>query len=157
MSDRSRNTGRLSRDNVLEIFDKSTFERVRYENLNAKQQENFNFQKVSARLADFGFATIRLTDDWNGADFLALHHAGETLKVQLKGRLNFQKKYIGKALWVCFPHGDDWYLYPHDSLLEQVLRATTIGSTESWADEGGYSFPQLSEQLKSLLEPYRLT
>lgn len=31
MSDRSRNTGRLSRDNVLEIFDKSTFERVRYD------------------------------------------------------------------------------------------------------------------------------
>jgi len=31
VSDRSRNSGQLSRDNVLEVFDKTSFERVRYD------------------------------------------------------------------------------------------------------------------------------
>lgn len=73
-----------------------SFQRIAYDDLNSRQQENFNFQKISARLADFGFTTIRLSDDWNGADFLALHLHGETLKVQLKGRATFMKKYEGK-------------------------------------------------------------
>ena len=61
------------------------FEKIRYEDLNAKQKEIYNFQKVSALLADYGFTTIKLADDWNGADFLALHCAGKmTLIVQLK-------------------------------------------------------------------------
>jgi hypothetical protein len=37
-------------------------ERVAYETLNARQKENFNFQKVSAVLADYGYVTIRLSD-----------------------------------------------------------------------------------------------
>ena len=49
------------------------WERVDYDSLNAKQQEAYNFQKVSAVLADYGFNCIKLTDDWNGADFLACH------------------------------------------------------------------------------------
>jgi hypothetical protein len=65
----------------------SRFPKVAYSDLSARQKENFNFQKISAVLADYGFATIRLSDDWNGADFLALHRDGETLKIQLKGRL----------------------------------------------------------------------
>lgn len=71
------------------------FERVTYESLNARQKESYNFQKISAVLAEFGFVTIRLSDDWKGADFLAQHNEGGTLKVQLKSRLTFQKKYQG--------------------------------------------------------------
>ena len=36
-----------------------TFERVHYKDLNSRQQEAYNFQKVSGVLADFGFVTIR--------------------------------------------------------------------------------------------------
>ena len=133
-----------------------TFERISYAALNARQQENYNFQKISAVLADFGFTTIRLSDDWNGADFLALHRGGETLKVQLKGRLCFHEKYRGKELWVCFPDGADWYIYPHDKLLENILDSTNVATTSSWKDHGGYSFPGLSAQMKSMLVPYRL-
>ncbi len=79
------------------------FDLVPYEKLNARQQENYNFQKISAVPADFGFTTIRLSDDWNGADFLALHLSGETLKIQLKGRLSFHRKYCDKGIWICFP------------------------------------------------------
>ena len=133
--------------------------RVRYADLNARQKENYNFQKVSALLADFGFSTLRLTDDWQGADFIAQHIDGETfLKVQLKGRLTFDKKYRGKDLYVAFEHRGTWYLYPHDELLKVVLDQTdTIAGTSSWDDLGGYSFNGLSRQMASLLEPYEVS
>lgn len=54
------------------------FKRVPYAELNCRQQESYNFQKVSAVLADFGFTTIRLSDDWRGADFMTQHVDGET-------------------------------------------------------------------------------
>ena len=58
--------------------------KILYKNLNAKQKETFNFQKVSAVLADYGYACIRLNDDWNGADFIAQHIDGlNYLKIQL--------------------------------------------------------------------------
>jgi hypothetical protein len=34
-------------------------------------------------LADYGFLTMRLSDDWQGADFIAQHIDGAFLKVQL--------------------------------------------------------------------------
>jgi hypothetical protein len=133
------------------------FKRVAYADLNARQQEAYNFQQVSAVLADYGFVTIRLTSDWQGADFIAQHKDGEFLKVQLKGRLTFHKKYGDRDLYVCFPHEGHWYMYPHDELLPRVLEETSVASTESWQVHGGYSFPGLSEKLRPLLAPYRLT
>jgi len=46
------------------------FDRIDYKTLNSRQKENCNFQKVSAALADYGFVTLRLSDDWQGADLL---------------------------------------------------------------------------------------
>src|SRR5262245_30092386 len=109
------------------------FRRISYESLNSRQKEGFNFQKVSAVLADYGFTTIRLTSDWNSADFIAQHADGSTfLKVQLKGRCTVLKEYRGKQLLVCFPDGNDWYIYPHDQVLAAVL--PDIGKTKSWRD-----------------------
>lgn len=34
------------------------FQKITYADLNARQKETFNFQKVSAVLADYGFACI---------------------------------------------------------------------------------------------------
>jgi len=133
------------------------FKRIVYRDLNSRQQEAFNFQKVSAVLADYGFITIRLSSDWGGADFIAQHCDGEFLKVQLKGRLTFDKKYEGRDLHVCFPDGDEWFLYPHDTLLREVLNSSNIGTTESWKVNGGYSFPHLSERMRQMLGPHRLT
>lgn len=130
--------------------------KIAYQDLNARQKENFNFQKVSAVLADYGFVTFRLSDDWQGADFIALHVTGAVLRVQLKSRLAFYKKYQGKDLHVAFGHGDAWYLYPHDELLEKVLHQTSIGKTSSWRERGGYSFAGLSGDLLQLLAAYRI-
>jgi len=61
--------------------------KVDYSKLNARQKENYNFLKVSAVLADYGFMTMRLSDDWQGAAFTAQHIDGGTfLRVQLKSR-----------------------------------------------------------------------
>lgn len=134
-----------------------SFQRVRYDSLNSRQQEAYNFQKVSAVLADYGFLTIRLSSDWRGADFIAQHIDGTTfLKVQLKGRLTFDNKYKGRDLHICFPDDGQWFLYPHDELLNEILAVSTVASTESWVRHGRYSFPRLSKKLRELLEPYRL-
>jgi hypothetical protein len=131
--------------------------RVNYNLLNSRQQENYNFQKISAVLADYGFITYRLSDDWQGADFIAQHIDGDTfLKVQLKGRLSFEKKYKNKGIYIVFQNKGNWYLYLHDELLDIVLKETTIENTKSWTIRGGYSFPYLSVKLSKLLEPYRI-
>jgi hypothetical protein len=132
------------------------FRRISYEELNARQKEAFNFQKVSAVLAEYGFITILFSSDWAGADFIAQHMDGETLKVQLKGRLTFDKKYEKRDLHICFRDGDEWFLYPHDELLEKILTNSNVGGTDSWVNEGDYSYPGLSVKLRELLEPYRI-
>ena len=133
------------------------FVKTPYAELNARQKENFNFQKVSAVLAEYGFVTFRLSDDWQGADFIALHISGEVLRVQLKSRLTFSRKYQGKNLHVAFASGEIWYLYDHDELLAKVLESKSIGTTRSWLDHGLYSFPGLSKELANLLQDYRIT
>ena len=80
------------------------FHKIDYAKLNSKQKEIYNFQKVAAVLADYGFNCIKLADDWLGADFIAYHRdAAQTLRVQLKSRLTIEQKYIGKDLFVTFP------------------------------------------------------
>ena len=79
--------------------------KVTYENLNAKQKENFNYHKVAAALADYGYDSMRLNNDWQGADFIAVKN-DEMLKVQLKGRFTVDKKYIGKDIYVAFIEND---------------------------------------------------
>lgn len=133
------------------------YKRIRYDQLNAKQKERYNYQKVSAVLADYGFITIPLSDDWNGADFLAVPLEGAVLKIQLKGRLTFMKKYLGKELHVCFREGDTWFLYPHDELLERISSDIPIQTTESWTGvDGAYSFPRLSARIQEILLEFKI-
>lgn len=132
------------------------FQKVSYEELSAKQKEIFNFQKVAAQLADYGFNCIKLDDDWQGADFLAYHKDGDrTLRVQLKGRISIYKKYEGKDLWICFPNEGSWYLIPHDSLVEIVGDRTPWLNTNSWKS-GGYSRPRIPLYLLDAISEYRL-
>jgi hypothetical protein len=58
------------------ISDGVPLDRVSYKLLSARQQETYNFQKVSAVLADYGYRTIRLSEDWESADFIAFHNDG---------------------------------------------------------------------------------
>ena len=53
--------------------------KVNYNKLNSKQKENYNFHKVAAALAEYGYNSMRLNDDWQGADFIAVN-GDETIK-----------------------------------------------------------------------------
>jgi hypothetical protein len=133
------------------------FKFIKYSELNPRQKENYNFHKVSAVLADYGFTSIRLTDDWQGADFIASHINGDDfLKVQLKGRLTFDKKYLGKDIWIGFPYKKDWFLYPHDAFGEEVEDILNFKKTSSWLDKGLYSYNSISKPALSLLNKYML-
>ena len=112
------------------------FEKIPYDSLNAKQKEQFNFQKIAATLAEYGFNCIKLADDWMGADFLAYHVNGTTtLKVQLKSRLVIDRKYLGKDIWIAFPHKGNWYLIEHDDLVRKAGESTGWLKTASWTGE----------------------
>ena len=114
-------------------------QRIKYSELNSRQREIFNFQKVAALLAEYGFNCIKLSDDWQGADFLAYHKDGrDTLRVQLKGRLTIDKKYIGKGLHIAFPVQGSWCLVEHDALVERARKHTNWLNTESWREKGLY-------------------
>ena len=133
-------------------------EKVQYENLNSKQKEIYNFQKVAAILADYGFNCIKLADDWQGADFLAYHKDGDrTLKVQLKGRLYVAKQYIGKDIFMTFPIEGDWYLVAHDELLTIIDKCTPWLGSSSWIEGGAYGAKTPSKALIEAVRPYRLT
>ena len=126
---------------------------ISYADLNARQKEAFNFQDVSFVLANLGCTTIRLSSDWQGADFIAQHLDGTTfLKVQLKGRLCFYKKYMGRDLYICFRSGNDWYLYPHDRLLKELA----IDKRKFFRERGGLSYSSFPKKFSRILERYRL-
>lgn len=124
--------------------------------LSGKQREAYHFQKVSAVLADYGYLTIKLSDDWCGADFIAQHQDGSFLKVQLKGRLTVGKKYERKKLWICFPSDGQWYIYPHDVVLKKLLHEKRASIATTYLAGGGYSFPGLTKELKLMLEKYQI-
>jgi len=134
------------------------FEPVAYGDLNSRQQENYNFQKIAARLADYGFNCLRLTDDWQGADFIACHIDGETfLKVQLKGRLVIDRKYQDKNIHVAFVHGETYYLYDHDRLVRHLETNGLIGDESvTWHQKGFRSWPTPPAWAIVFLYDYRI-
>ena len=130
-------------------------QRIDPKNLNGKQKEIYNFQKSAALLADYGFNCIKLTDDWQGADFLAHHFDGKTtLRVQLKARLAIDRKYLGQDLWLNFPSAGTWYLVPHDRLVEAIGETTNWLNTSSWQENGQYSSANPSPRLLQQLQPF---
>lgn len=133
------------------------FEPVPYADLNSRQKENYNFHKVAGELADYGFNCLRLNDDWQGADFLACHVDGVLfLKIQLKGRMTIDKKYLGKDIYIAFLNGDECFVYPHDEMLERILELDKIGTSKSWLEAGSYSWPQPPVWARDILKDYKV-
>jgi hypothetical protein len=126
----------------------SKFEKIKYVNLNAKQKENYNFHKVASALADYGFNSMRLNDDWQGADFIAIK--GEMmLKVQLKGRFVLDKKYEGKDIYIAYIENKIIKLYNHDFALKKILGK--INDTKSWVEFGSYSWPKTPQRFEEYI------
>jgi len=131
--------------------------KIDYTKLNAKQQENHNFSKLAALLADYGYNCIRLSDDHQGADLIARHTDGSHVDIQLKGRFTVDKKYLGKQLYVAFPYEDTFYVFEHDLIVKQLEHMGIYLDTASWIDGGSYSVNKLAnKEVLEMLAPYKL-
>lgn len=108
---------------------------------------------MAGRLAEYGYNSILLSDDWLGADFIAYHNDGERFyRVQLKGRMTIDNKYIGKDLYIAFVDDNDRvYVYPHDEMANRIEAAGKINSSISWSKYRSYSWPSVSKWLRELL------
>lgn len=132
---------------------KDQYSKIEYSSLNSRQKENYNFHKVASALANYGFNSMRLNDDWQGADFISVHISnGEMIKVQLKGRLTIDKKYIGKDLYIAFIEGDKIKIYLHDDALGIIQE--NIKDSISWKERGLYSWgktPKIYDYIITIL------
>ena len=89
-----------------------------------------------------------------GIDFILYNEqTGDTKLVQLKGRWNIDKKYIGRNVWIAFCHLKRWYLAPHDKMVTHAYSYGYIQS-KSWTEGGAYSSPNLSQAQLADLAPY---
>jgi len=111
--------------------------KVNYKDLNARQKENYNYHKVASALADYGFNSMRLNDDWQGADFISVN-GDEMVKFQLKGRFTIDKKYIGKEIYIAFIEDQKVKIYNHDEAVSII--PDNIRDSDSWSKYGGYSW-----------------
>ena len=112
-------------------------DKVNYNDLNARQKENYNYHKVASALADYGYDSMRLNNDWEGADFIAVK-GDDMIKVQLKGRLTVDKKYLNKDLYIAFIEEGKVKLYKHDDIAS-LLPDSSLKS-KSWIENGLYSW-----------------
>ncbi len=124
-------------------------EKISYSELNSKQKENYNFHKVAAALADYGFNSLRLNDDWQGADFIAIN-GDNMMKIQLKGRFTVDKKYINKSIYIAFIENGVIKLYAHDQAV--LLLPVNIKNSKSWLENGGYSWGQTPKIYNSIIK-----
>ena len=120
---------------------------VDYKKLNAKQQENFNYHHIAAALAKYGYNSMRLNDDWEGADFIAVKVGSDMIKVQLKGRFTILHKYKGKDIYIAYRENGENRIYKHDEAYKHVPEQTK--KTKSWGD--GYAWPKTPECFKKII------
>lgn len=115
----------------------NNFTKIKYSQLNSKQKENYNFHKVASALADYGYDSMRLNNDWQGADFIAVKN-DEMLKVQLKGRFTVDKKYIDKEIHIAFIENNIVKIYEHDEAVNML--PDNIKQSDSWNIHDSYSW-----------------
>ena len=122
--------------------------KIKYSELNSRQKENYNFHKVASALADYGYNSMRLNDDWQGADFIAVKN-DEMIKVQLKGRFTVDKKYLGKEIYIAFIEDGNIKFYSHDEAVN--ILPQNIKDSISWSERGGYSWGKTPKHYDSII------
>ena len=128
--------------------------KIEYPTLNSKAQETYNFHKMAAILADYGYNCLWLNDDWNGADCIAVHIDGiSDFKIQLKGSISFARKYWAKNIYIAFFEQGDLYIYPHDYILAQIENNI---ADKTWLEKGTYFQTKITKKFREILEPYKV-
>lgn len=114
-----------------------------------------NRNALTDLLLDLGYNVYLPVLD-EGIDLIAHHEASrDTRLIQLKSRWTIAEKYRNRNIWIAFPDGRDWFLLPHDEMIEwpEVAGYT---ATESWT-RGGYSTAHLSRALRQRCRSFQLT
>ena len=124
--------------------------KIRYEDLNSRQKENYNYHKIASALSEYGYDCMRLNNDWQGADFIAVHNDGETfLKVQLKSRFTVDYKYKGKDIYIAFIDEGKCSIFNHDEALE--ILPNNITNSVSWEKNGKYTWNKTPNRYKEII------
>ena len=79
-----------------------------------------------------------------------------TTKIQLKGRLTIDKKYLDKDIYISWPSAGSFYLIMHSKLIELLGRTTDWLESDSWISHGGYSSKGPNKKTVEALKPYLL-
>jgi len=140
---------------MLILAMKKPFNRVSYNKLNPRQKENYNFAKLSAAMADCGYALMRLSDDWKGADAIAVHIDGSShLFVQLKATgLILDRRYERKNIWMaCKSKSGDWYVFPHDKVLSFAAKTKDFRKGDYWQRKGRRYWSDIPKYVRDYLE-----
>ena len=66
------------------------------------------------------------------------------------GRLPTSNLMSEKELYIAFRNGENWYLYPHDELIEKLHGSGIALHTRSWNDTGHYTL-----LLAQVISPFR--
>ena len=123
--------------------------KVSYKDLNSKQKENYNYHKVASALAEYGYDSMRLNNDWEGADFISVK-GDDMIKVQLKGRFTLDKKYKEKGLYIAFIENGIIKIYLHDEAL--AIATSNITDSKSWDINGSYSMNQTPKHYSQVIK-----
>ena len=123
--------------------------KVSYKDLNSKEKENYNYHKVAAALAEYGYDSMRLNNDWQGADFIAVR-GNEMIKVQLKSRFTLDVKYEGKDIYIAFIEDSTVKIYLHDEALK--IASNNIKDSESWRLRQRYNFKQTPKRYSDVIK-----
>ena len=123
--------------------------KVSYKDLNSKQKENYNYHKVAAALANYGYDSMRLNNDWEGADFISVK-GDDMIKIQLKGRFTLDKKYEKKELYIAFIEKGIIKIYLHDEAL--AIATSNITDSKSWDINGSYSMNQTPKHYSQVIK-----
>ena len=123
--------------------------KVSYKDLNSKQKENYNYHKVASALAEYGYDSMRLNNDWEGADFISVK-GDDMIKVQLKGRFTLSKKYEDKDLYIAFIEKGIIKIYLHDEAL--AIASRNITDSKSWTENGSYSMNQTPKHYSTVIK-----
>lgn len=122
--------------------------KIDYNKLNARQKENYNYHKIASSFAEYGYDCMRLNNDWEGADFIAVKD-DEMIKVQLKGRFTIDKKYWKKDIYIAFRENDKNRIYKHDDAVNKIPEHTK--NSKSWAESGLYSWNKTPESYNDII------
>lgn len=138
----------------MEDIKKLFINKINYKDINPLQKENYNYCKAIGILADYGFECVLLSNDWSGADLLAIKD-NLTLRIQLKSRFTLAKKYRKKELYIMFFDKDrKLYLFPHDAVLEEFILKTKITESEYWKENKMHHSGIVSKPSMQILGKY---